>query len=83
MSLANGLSILFFLSKNQLLALLIFGMVSVVSFAFISALIFKISFLTVYFIFYFFFKIFLVYFKLLFILMILGWELYYNKMDFS
>ena len=45
MSLANGLSILFILSKNQLLALLIFAMVSYVSFAFISALIFKISFL--------------------------------------
>ena len=45
MSLANGLSILFFLSKNQLLALLIFAMVSFVSFAFISALIFKIYFL--------------------------------------
>ena len=43
MSLANGLSILFILSKNQLLALLIFSMVSFVSFAFISALIFKIS----------------------------------------
>jgi len=42
MSLANGLSILFILSKNQLLALSIFAMVS---FAFISALIFKISFL--------------------------------------
>ena len=42
MSLAHGLSILFILSKNQLLALLIFAMVS---FAFISALIFKISFL--------------------------------------
>ena len=41
MSLANGLSILFILSKNQLLALLIFAMVSFVSFAFISALIFK------------------------------------------
>ena len=38
MSLANGLSILFILSKNQLLALLIFAMVSFVSFAFISAL---------------------------------------------
>ena len=36
MSLANGLSILFILSKNQLLALLIFAMVSFVSFAFIS-----------------------------------------------
>ena len=45
MSLANGLSILFILSKNQLLALLTFAMVSFVSFAFISALIFKISFL--------------------------------------
>ena len=45
MSLANGLSILFILSKNQLLALLIFAMVSLVYFAFISALIFKISFL--------------------------------------
>ena len=45
MSLANDLSILFILSKNQLLALLIFAMVSFVSFAFISALIFKISFL--------------------------------------
>ena len=43
MSLANGLSILFILSKNQLLALLIFSMVSLVSLAFISALIFKIS----------------------------------------
>ena len=45
MSLANGLSILFILSKNQLLAFLIFAIVSFVSFAFISALIFKISFL--------------------------------------
>ena len=45
MSLANGLLILFILSKNQLLALLIFAMVSFVSFAFISALIFKIYFL--------------------------------------
>ena len=44
MSLANGLSVLFIFSKNQLLALLIFAMVSLVSFAFISALIFKISF---------------------------------------
>src|SRR5574337_851295 len=42
MSLANGLSILFILSKNQLLALLIFAMVSFVSFAFISALVFNI-----------------------------------------
>ena len=44
-SLANGLSISFILSNNQLLALLIFAMVSFVYFAFISALIFKISFL--------------------------------------
>ena len=42
-SLANGLSILFNFSKNQFLVLLI--LVSFVSFAFISALIFKISFL--------------------------------------
>ena len=47
MSLANGLSILFILSKNQLLALLIFAMLSFVYFAFISALILKISFLLV------------------------------------
>ena len=39
MSLANGLSILFIVSKNQLLVLLIFAMVSFVSFAYISALI--------------------------------------------
>ena len=45
MSLANGLPILLIFSKNQLLALLTFAMVSFVSFAFISALIFKISFL--------------------------------------
>ena len=45
MSLVNGFSILFILSKNQLLALLIFATVSFVYFAFISALIFKISFL--------------------------------------
>ena len=37
-----GLSVLFILSKNQLLVLLIFAVVSFVSFAFISALIFKI-----------------------------------------
>ena len=42
MSLANGLSILFIFLKNQLLALLIFA---VVSFVFISALIFVIYFL--------------------------------------
>ena len=45
MSLANGLSILFILSKNQLLPLLIFAMVSSVSFPFISAWILKFSFL--------------------------------------
>ena len=45
MSLANGLSVLFILSKNQLVALLIFAIVYFVSFAFISALIFKISYL--------------------------------------
>ena len=45
MSLANGLSILFIFSKNQLLALLIFAMVSFVSFSFISALIFMVYFL--------------------------------------
>ena len=38
MNLVNGLSILFILSKNQLLALLIFAMVSFVSFAFIHFL---------------------------------------------
>ena len=45
MSLANGLSILLIFSKNQLLASLIFAMDSFVSFAFISALTFQISFL--------------------------------------
>ena len=45
MSLANGLPIFFYPFKNQLLVLLTFAMVSFVSFAFISALIFKISFL--------------------------------------
>ena len=45
MSLANGLSILFILSKHQFLALLIFAMVSYISFEFISALYFKISLL--------------------------------------
>ena len=44
MNLANDLSILFIISKNQLLVLLIFAIVSFVSFSFISALIF-ISFL--------------------------------------
>ena len=38
MSLANGLSILFILSKNQLLALLIFAMVYFVSFAFMKSI---------------------------------------------
>ena len=45
MSLANGLSMLFIFSKNQFLVLLIIAMFSFVSFAFISVLIFKISFL--------------------------------------
>ena len=45
MGLANSLSNLFIFSKNQLLGLLIFAMVSFVSFAFISVLILKISFL--------------------------------------
>ena len=45
MSLANGLSVLFFFSKNQLLVLLIFAIFSFVSFSFISSLIFMISFL--------------------------------------
>jgi len=45
MSMASGLSILFIFSKNQLVVLLIFAIVSFVSFSFISALIFMISFL--------------------------------------
>ena len=45
MSLANGLSILFIVSRNQLLALLIFAMVSFVTFAFLCALNFKMYFL--------------------------------------
>ena len=45
MSLFNDLSILFIFSKNKLLALLIFAMVSFVSFAFISALSFIIPYL--------------------------------------
>ena len=45
MSLADGLSVLFTFSKKQLLALLIFAIVSFVSFVFISSLIFKIPFL--------------------------------------
>ena len=43
MSLADGLSILFIFSKNQLLVLLIFAVVFFVSISFISALIFMIS----------------------------------------
>ena len=45
MSQANSLSILFIFSKRQLLVLLIFAIVSFVSFSLISALIFMISFL--------------------------------------
>ena len=45
MSLADSLSLLFIFSKNQLLVLLIFAIVSFISFSFISALIFMISFL--------------------------------------
>ena len=45
MSLDNGFSILFIFSKNQLLALLIFTIVSFVYFSFITALFFMISFL--------------------------------------
>ena len=45
MSLAKGLSILFTFSKNQLLVLLIFTIFSFISFSFISAQMFIISFL--------------------------------------
>ena len=45
MSLAKGLPILFIFSKNQILVLLIFTIVSFISFLFISAQIFMISFL--------------------------------------
>ena len=45
MSLAKGLSILFIFSKNQLLVLLIFTIVSFISISFISAQIFMTSFL--------------------------------------
>ena len=45
MNVANGLTILFIFSKNHLLVLVIFAIVSFVSFQFISALIFMISFL--------------------------------------
>ena len=45
MSLAKSLSIFFIFSKNQLLVLLIFANVSFISFSFISAQIFMISFL--------------------------------------
>ena len=44
MSVAKGLSILFIFSKNQLLVLLIFTFVSFISFSFISAQIFMVSF---------------------------------------
>ena len=45
LNLAKGLSILFIFSKNQLLVLLVFTIVSFLSFSFISAQIFMISFL--------------------------------------
>ena len=45
MSLAKGLSTLFIFSKNQLLVLLIFAIVYFISFLFISAQTFMISFL--------------------------------------
>ena len=45
MSLAKGLSLLFIFSKNQLLVLLIFTVVSFISFSLISAWMFMISFL--------------------------------------
>ena len=45
MSLAKDLSILFIFSKNQLLVLLVFTIISFISFPFISARIFMISFL--------------------------------------
>jgi len=44
MNQANDLSTLFIFSKNHLSALLVFAMVSFVSFSFISALIFILSF---------------------------------------
>ena len=44
-NLANGLSILFIFSKNQLLVLLMFAIVFFVYISFISVLIFMISFL--------------------------------------
>ena len=45
MSMANGLSILLIFSKNQLLLLLIFAIISFISFSFISVLTLMISFL--------------------------------------
>ena len=45
MSLASGLSNLFIFSKNQLLVLLLFAIVSFTSFSFISALVIMIYFL--------------------------------------
>ena len=47
MSLDKGLSILFIFSKSHLLVLLIFTIVSFISFSFIFALIFRISFLLI------------------------------------
>ena len=49
MNLAKGMSILFIFSKNQLLILSIFTTVSFISFPFISAWIFMISFLLLFF----------------------------------
>ena len=45
MNLANGLSTVFIFAKNRLLVLLIFAIVSFISFSFLSDLIFMISFL--------------------------------------
>ena len=45
MCLANGLSILFIFTKNQLLTLLFFATMFFISFSFVSALVFMISFL--------------------------------------
>ena len=50
MSLAKGLSVFFIFSKNQLLVLLMFTTVSFISFSFISAQIFMISFLPLFFV---------------------------------
>ena len=64
MSLAKGLSVLFIFSKKQFLVLLIFTIVSLISFSFISAWIFMIYFLLLIlvsillFLFFFFFQLF-------------------------